>query len=92
MGLVLNKVLNSDSKSNKESQSRVRSVYQVPLLGFVPCFCDILRTEGNFIFAQDKPDHPFTRILREMPRSTQTKLINSAIFSSFLWQLLCVLE
>src|SRR4030043_1041481 len=70
-GLVLNKVLDSASKSNKdELQNKVKTVYQVPMLGFVPCFCDILRAEGNFIYVQDKPDHPFTKILGEMTKKT----------------------
>ncbi|MCW4045638.1 MAG: MinD/ParA family protein [Candidatus Bathyarchaeota archaeon] len=76
-GLVLNKVLDSASKSNKdELQSKVKTVYKVSMLGFVPCFCDILRAEGNFIFAQDKPDHPFTKILREMTRKIENNEVN----------------
>jgi hypothetical protein len=27
-----------------------------------------LRAEGNFIFAQDKPDHPFSMLLNEMAK------------------------
>ncbi len=76
-GLVLNKVLDSVSKSdNGDVQSRIKEVYQVPMLAFVPCFCDILRAQGNFIFAQDKPDHPFTKILREMTRKIEANEVN----------------
>ena len=53
------------------SADRVKTVYQVPMLGFVPCFCDVLRAEGNYIFAQDKPDHPFTKILAEMTKKIE---------------------
>jgi MinD-like ATPase involved in chromosome partitioning or flagellar assembly len=68
-GLVLNKVLDSTSKFKKEEmQQKVKQTYQVPLLGLVPCFCDILRAEGGVIFAQDKPDHPFTKILDEVTK------------------------
>src|SRR3989337_3239095 len=43
-GLVLNKVLVSASKSKrKEMKSKVNTIYQVPMLGLVPCFCEILR-------------------------------------------------
>jgi len=71
-GLVLNKVMDSASKSNTDQlQSKVKDVYQVPMLGFVPCFCDILRAKGDYIFAQDKPDHPFTKILTEMTRKIE---------------------
>lgn len=76
-GLVLNKVLDSDSKAKAaEMQSKVKAVYQVPMLGLVPCFCDVLRAEGNFIFVQDKPDHPFTKILKEMTRKIEVNQIN----------------
>jgi MinD-like ATPase involved in chromosome partitioning or flagellar assembly len=76
-GLVINKVLDSASKSKKdEMNSRVKNVYQVPLLGLVPCFCEILRAEGNFIFAQDKPTHPFTKILDEMAKKIEANEVN----------------
>jgi MinD-like ATPase involved in chromosome partitioning or flagellar assembly len=68
-GLVINKVLDSSSKSKRsEMDDRVKNIYQVPLIGMVPCFCEILRAEGNFIFIQDKPNHPFTKILEEMAK------------------------
>jgi hypothetical protein len=44
-------------------------------LGMVPCFCEILRAEGNFIFVQDKPDHPFTKILAEMANKIESNEI-----------------
>jgi septum site-determining protein MinD len=65
--VVLNKVLDVSSKAGREEiQSKVNDVYQVPLLGIVPCFCDILKAKGGTIFAQEKPDHPFTKIMDEM--------------------------
>ena len=68
-GIVINKVLDYNSKSRQEElYDRVKNTYQVPLLGLVPCFCDILRAEGNFIFAQDKPEHPFSKLLGEMAK------------------------
>ena len=68
-GIVLNKVLDYNSEARRqELYDRVKNIYQVPLLGLVPCFCDILRAEGNFIFAQDKPDHPFSMLLSEMAK------------------------
>lgn len=67
--IILNKVLDASGRSGKEGvQAKVKDVYQAPLLGVVPCFCDILRAEGNTIFVEDKPDHPFTKILSEMAK------------------------
>jgi MinD-like ATPase involved in chromosome partitioning or flagellar assembly len=65
--VILNKVLDTRSLTRKdEVQTRLKDVYQVPLLGLIPCFCDILRAEGGIIFAQEKPEHPFAKILDEM--------------------------
>ena len=76
-GLVLNKVLDPSVTAKKtEMQNKVKIDYQVPLLGMVPCFCEILRAEGNFIFVQDKPDHPFTKIVGEMARKIENNEVN----------------
>jgi MinD-like ATPase involved in chromosome partitioning or flagellar assembly len=76
-GLILNKVLDPTSKSKKdEMHSKVKTVYQVPLLGLVPCFCEVLRAEGNFIFVQDKPNHPFAKILDEMAKKIDANEVN----------------
>ncbi|MCS7114889.1 MAG: MinD/ParA family protein [Nitrososphaerota archaeon] len=66
--IALNKVLYNDSlKSQKEKLHRmVKEIYGAPLLGVIPCFCDISKTEGKIIFVHQKPDHPFTKILDEM--------------------------
>jgi septum site-determining protein MinD len=63
--IILNKVLHDfSSKSQKdEMQTRIKDLYQVPLLGIIPCFCDVLKGEGNIIFALERPEHPFTKIL-----------------------------
>ena len=71
-GLVLNKVLDASATAKKaEIAAKIKADYQVPMLGMVPCFCEILRAEGNLIFVQDKPDHPFTKILAEMARKIE---------------------
>jgi septum site-determining protein MinD len=76
-GLVLNKVLDPSATSRKtEMQAKIKTDYQVPLLGIVPCFCEVLRAEGNVIFVQDKPDHPFTKIVGEMAKKIETNEVN----------------
>jgi septum site-determining protein MinD len=75
--LVLNKVLDASATARKaEMGAKVKDVYQVPMLGIVPCFCEVLRAEGNFIFPQDKPDHPFTKVLSEMARKIDSDEVN----------------
>ena len=65
-GIVLNKVLEASKSSKEEMRTKVKDVYQVPLLGIVPCFCDILKAGGVIIFTSEKPEHPFTKILDEV--------------------------
>jgi MinD-like ATPase involved in chromosome partitioning or flagellar assembly len=65
--IILNKVLNGSTAFGKEPiRSRVKDTYHAPLLGVVPCFCDVLKAQGNIIFVEEKPEHPFTKILDGM--------------------------
>ncbi|MBS7608502.1 MAG: MinD/ParA family protein [Candidatus Bathyarchaeia archaeon] len=66
--IVLNKVMYSDAlmSGRDKLQSMVKNVYGVPLLGVIPCFCDVPRAEGKIIFVHEKPEHPFTRILGDV--------------------------
>jgi len=66
--LVLNKVMYDDAlRSGRDRlQALVKDTYQVPLLGVIPCFCDISRAEGKIIFVHEKTEHPFTRILDDI--------------------------
>jgi septum site-determining protein MinD len=75
--IVLNKVLSDlSSRSMKEGmQSKLKDMYQAPVIGIVPCFCDILKAEGGTIFASEKPSHPFVKILDEIA----TRIDNNTI-------------
>jgi len=65
--VVLNKVLDDFLKTGRDQvQARLKDKYQVPLLGIIPCYCDVLKAEGGIIFAQERPNHPFTKLLEEM--------------------------
>ena len=76
-GLVLNKVLDPTATAKKaEWGAKIKTNYHVPLLGILPCFCEILRAEGNLIFVQDKPDHPFTKIMGEMAKKIENNEVN----------------
>lgn len=66
--IVMNKVLyDVSSKSEREElQSKIKDMYKAPVLGMIPCFCDVSRAGGAFIFAQEKPEHTFSKILNEI--------------------------
>jgi len=67
--LLLNKTLlstNSFEKEIKEIAVQYEKTYNLPVIQVIPCFCDVLKAGGTFIFTKEKPDHPFTKILDEI--------------------------
>ncbi|MCW3993110.1 MAG: ParA family protein [Candidatus Bathyarchaeota archaeon] len=66
--IVMNRVLyDVSSKSGKNSlEKKIEDIYQTPVLGMIPCFCDVAKAEGAIIFVQEKPEHLFSKIMDEM--------------------------
>jgi septum site-determining protein MinD len=67
--LLLNKTLFNTTSFEKERETvakQYEKTHNLPVLEVIPCFCDVLKAGGTFIFAKDKPDHPFTKILEEI--------------------------
>lgn len=67
--LLLNKTLlrtTSVEKEMKEIAAQYEKTYNLPVMQVIPCFCDVLKAGGTFIFSKEKPDHPFTKILEEV--------------------------
>jgi len=68
-GILLNKVPAEMLTSNAQKKSlyeKLNSIHTLPILEVIPCFCDILRAGGTHIFAEEKPDHPFTVTLEKI--------------------------
>ena len=68
-GILINKVI-ADYLASKEEQKKfdkyVKTIHTLPVLATIPCFCDVLRAAGDFIFSEEKPDHPFTEALDKL--------------------------
>jgi MinD-like ATPase involved in chromosome partitioning or flagellar assembly len=66
--IVMNRVLyDISSKSGKNSlEKKIEDMYQTPVLGMIPCFCDVAKAEGAIIFVQEKPEHLFSKIVDKM--------------------------
>jgi len=68
-GILLNKVpaemLTSESQ-RKSLYEKLNNLHKLPIIEIIPCFCDILRAGGTQIFAEEKPDHLFTRTLEKI--------------------------
>ena len=68
-GILINKVI-ADYLSSEEEQKkfnkRLKEIYSLPILATIPCFCEVLRAAGNFIFSEEKPEHPFTETIENL--------------------------
>jgi septum site-determining protein MinD len=73
-GILLNKVpaemLISVSQKEKLYE-KLNSIHKLPILEVIPCFCDILRAGGTQIFAEEQPEHPFTRTLEKIAKKIE---------------------
>jgi len=65
-GIILNKIPFEYFSAENQNNSIKLATHQLPIVGVVPCSCDILAAGGKCLFASEKPDHPFTKTLREI--------------------------
>jgi MinD-like ATPase involved in chromosome partitioning or flagellar assembly len=66
-GIIINKIPFGylSAKTQKISSMKL-ATHQLPIVGVVPCSCDILAAGGKCLFASEKPNHPFTKTLQEI--------------------------
>lgn len=65
-GIVMNKVpaeIVSSKTGKRNLRKQLETIYGLPILGMIPCFCDVLRAGGTYIFTEEKPEHLFTKIV-----------------------------
>jgi septum site-determining protein MinD len=68
-GILVNKVITdylSSEKEQKKFDKHIKNLYSLPVLATIPCFCEMLRAAGDYIFSEEKPDHPFTATLDKL--------------------------
>jgi chromosome partitioning protein len=65
--VIINKMPTENILSrNHDEYLKINETCRVPIVGVVPCSCEVLRASGKWLFACEKPDHPFTDKLREI--------------------------
>ncbi|MEJ2241619.1 MAG: MinD/ParA family protein [Candidatus Bathyarchaeota archaeon] len=68
-GILVNKVI-ADYLSSPEEEKKfnkyIKGVHSLPILATIPCFCEVLRAAGDFIFSEERPNHPFTQTLENL--------------------------
>jgi septum site-determining protein MinD len=68
--VLINKVFpearNWSSKKQEDLINKMERVLKHPVIGVVPCYCDVLQAERASLLAVEKPSHPFIRNLEEV--------------------------
>lgn len=62
-GIIVNKVPETLLSRRKTMELQT---HQLPIVGLVPCSCDVLQSEGDYLFAFKKQTHVFTKGLQEI--------------------------
>jgi MinD-like ATPase involved in chromosome partitioning or flagellar assembly len=67
IGIIINKVPSEYfSLKIHTNDSTKLETYQLPVVGVIPCSCDVLGAAGRCLWACEKLNHPFTEKLREI--------------------------
>jgi septum site-determining protein MinD len=54
------------SERQKALISQMENVLKHPIIGVIPCYCDVLQAKRTSLLAVENPDHPFLRHLEEV--------------------------
>lgn len=82
-GMVVNK-MPPERVSGTSCQWRSMSfgLLHLPIIGALPCFCDIPNAEGKCVYALQKPTHPFTLVLRGIAETIESRMPDKANYAS----------
>ena len=77
-GIIINSVpVEHFALKPPENNSVKLEAYQLPVVGVIPCFCDVRNVGGSCLFVAEKPNHPFTKILQEIATTLSVKMGNA---------------
>jgi cellulose biosynthesis protein BcsQ len=51
---------------NENLANKLERIFKHPVIGVIPCYCDVLQTERTTLLAVEKPNHPFVLNLEEV--------------------------
>jgi MinD-like ATPase involved in chromosome partitioning or flagellar assembly len=62
------------SEINGNIARRLERILKHPVVGVIPCYCDVLQTERTTLLAVEKPNHPFVKKLEEVAEKLETNI------------------
>ncbi len=54
------------TKYNMNVADKLEKILKHPVIGVIPCYCDVLQSERTSLLAVEKPNHPFVKNLAEV--------------------------
>jgi MinD-like ATPase involved in chromosome partitioning or flagellar assembly len=73
-GVVLNKIPLEQIAAGggrEKFGKQIESEIGLPLVGVIPCMCELMAAGGKTIYSVEKPDHTFTRSISEISKSLE---------------------
>ncbi len=68
--VIVNKVFPEARAWSSQKQDEIihdlEKTFRHPVIGMLPCYCDVLQAERSSLLAADNPDHPFIKKLWEV--------------------------
>ena len=68
--ILMNKIFLEKSQWSEERRDRLlrnlEATFAHPIIGIIPCYCDVLRASRISPFALEEPEHPFTKALYDV--------------------------
>jgi MinD-like ATPase involved in chromosome partitioning or flagellar assembly len=59
---------------NGNIASRLEGILKHPVIGVIPCYCDVLQTERTTLLATAKPNHPFIKDIKKIAEKLETTI------------------
>ena len=69
--IIVNKAIPYEFVSEERREAlvdRVKKTFSQPVFAIIPCYCDLLLTNRVSPFVLDRPEHPFTKVVKEIAR------------------------
>lgn len=73
--VIVNKVFPENRiwspKRQVELIQSLEKTFSEPVIGIIPCYCDVLQADRSTLLAVDNPDHPFLKKLEEVAQKLE---------------------
>ena len=84
-GIIINKISSESFCAASWSTRFGNPEFLHPsILGILPCFCDILKAQGKFLYTIENPNHPFTLMLQEIAKNIMKLMCASSSMREIL--------